>query len=45
MYIHFREYLRENEKFRQTVFACSLGAEVELFDTQQMLENFVTVSL
>ena len=26
-----REYLRENEKVRETVFACSYGAQVESF--------------
>ena len=25
----FREYLRENEKVSETVFACSYGAQVE----------------
>ena len=25
------EYLRENEIFRETVFACSYGAQVEFF--------------
>ena len=27
-----REYLCENEKFRETIFACLYGAQVEFFD-------------
>ena len=37
MWTHvFREYLRENEKFRETVFACSYGAHVEFFLSRKM---------
>ena len=36
MWTHvFREYLRENEKFRETVFACSYEAQVEFFDQKK----------
>ena len=30
-YVFFCKYLRENEKFRETVFACSNGAQVKIF--------------
>ena len=39
------EYLRENETFRKTVFACSYCAQVEYFKQQKMVENLVTLSL
>ena len=40
------EYLRENEKVRETVFACSYGAQVEYFkQKKQMVKNLVTLSL
>ena len=39
------EYLRENEKFRETVFACSYGAQVVTFKPKKMDENLVTLSL
>ena len=31
-FANFRAYLRENETFRETVFACLHGAQVEFFD-------------
>ena len=34
------EYLRENEKFRETLFACSYGAQEKKID-----KNVVTLSL
>ena len=40
------EYLRENETFRETVFACSYGAQVEsIRKEKKMVENLVTLSL
>ena len=39
------EYLRENEKVRETVFACSYGAQVESFKQKKMVKNLVTLSL
>ena len=36
--------LRENEKFRETVFACSFGAQVKSFQ-QKNGKNLVTLSL
>ena len=41
----FCEYLRENEKVRETVFACSYGAQIEYFTPTKMVKNFVTLSL
>ena len=38
------EYLRENETFRETVFACSYGAQVEFFE-EKSVDNLVTLSL
>ena len=40
----FREYLRENEQFRKTVFVCSYGAQVEFFEEKKSVENLVTLS-
>ena len=39
------DYLRENEKFRETVFACSYGAQVEYFKPKKLVENLLTLSL
>ena len=39
------EYLGENENFRETVFACSYGAQVESFKPKKMFGNLVTLSL
>ena len=33
------KYLRENEKVRETIFACSYGAQVESFK-QKIGQNF-----
>ena len=38
------EYLRENEKFRETVFACLYGAQVEFFE-EKSVDNLVTLSI
>ena len=38
------EYLREKEKSRETVFACSYGAKFESFK-QKMVKNLMTLSL
>ena len=38
------EYLRENEKVRETVFACSYGAQVESVKQTEMVKNLVTLS-
>ena len=38
------EYLRENEKVRETVFVCSYGVHVESFQLKKvMVENHVTL--
>ena len=39
------EYLRKNEKIRQTVFVCSYGAQVKLFNQQKLVENPVALSI
>ena len=39
------EYLRENETFYETVFACSFGAQVESLKPKKMVKNLVTLSL
>ena len=39
------EYLRKNERFCETVFACSYGAQVESFKPKKMVENLVELSL
>ena len=39
------EYLRENEKVRKTVFACSCGAPVKSFKHKNNVRNLVTLSL
>ena len=38
-----REYLRENEKVRETVFACSYGAQVESFKQKKGRKSRDTV--
>ena len=38
------EYLRENEKVRETVFVCSYGAQVESLK-QKKVKNVMTLSL
>ena len=38
------EYLRENEKFSKTVFACSYGAMSNILSQTIMVENHVTLS-
>ena len=40
-----REYLRENEKVRETVFACSYGAQVESFKQKNGQKSRDTVLL
>ena len=37
------EYLRENEKVRETVFACSYGAQVEYFKQKNGQKSRETV--
>ena len=44
-FAHFREHLCENEKFRETVFACSYGAQVEFFYQKKSVKNLVTLSI
>ena len=39
------EYLRENKKFRKTVFAHSYGAQAEAFKKTKKVKNLVTLSL
>ena len=41
----FREYLRENKKVRETVFACSYGAQVESFKQKNGQKSRDTVPL
>ena len=41
----FREYLHKNKKLRETVFACSYKAQVEVFDIKKNIENLVAQSL
>ena len=41
----FREYLRENEKVCETVFACSYGAQVESFKQKKGQQSRDTVPL
>ena len=40
----FREYLRKNDQFSKTVFACSYGAQIE-FWKKKSVKNLVTLSL
>ena len=40
----FREYLRKNDQFSKTVFACSYGAQME-FLKKKSVKNLVTLSL
>ena len=40
----FRQYIRKNYKFRETVLACSYGALLRMFN-QKKLDNLVTQSL
>ena len=40
-----RKYLGENEKFRETVFACFHMGPGRVFIYQKMIENIVTQSL
>ena len=39
------KYLRKNEKVRETVFACSCGAQVEYFMQKKLLKSRDTVPL
>ena len=41
----FCEHLRENKKLRETVFACSYGAQVEYFKQKNGQQSRDTVSL
>ena len=41
----FREYLRENKKVRETVVACSYGAQVESFKQKDGQKSRDTVPL
>ena len=41
--LSFREYLRENENFHETVFACSYWAQAEFFFIKSVV-NLVTLS-
>ena len=41
----FRDYLRENKKFRETVFFCSFGSQVEFFVIKKCRKSRDTVPL
>ena len=43
LFANFREYLCENEKFQETVFACLYVAQVESFKPKKLVENLVTL--
>ena len=39
------EYLHENEKVRETVFACSFEAQIKYILSKKMVKHLATLSL